>query len=363
MKKSLFSLLAFPLFISCNHAVAGQQNQAQTNSSLDKASLSLLQSAKLFVTLPDSCPTPDALDISPEGSLILSCANFADKNQPGVLLRITKDRNVTKLLDVPILKKTGRARPMGIAFDEKGYLYIADNQGRKGRLLRLKLDKDKLIKTDIIASGFQSINGIRFYNGAIYATQSNLPKFTDGSLVSGLYRFKTSERNIVVNNDDSDRHLIYKNRTKNAERQVGLDGLSFDKAGHLYVGDLGDAEIFKLTLSESGQVTHSELFAQLPPSSAPDGINIDEDGNLYVAGFAHNQIFKIGADRVVQIISENPDSDGADGSLDQPADLIVFGNKLVISNFDLMVTSGMLNSKHSKPFTLSYLDMKNSSDE
>lgn len=132
----------------------------------------------------------------------------------------------------------------------------------------------------------------------------------------------------------------------------------FNNEGNLFVGNLGDATIYKLTLSPESKVINDDIYAKLPITSAPDGINIDANGNLYVAGFAQNQIFKIDTNSHVIVLAQYPDNDGSDGALDQPADLIVYGDKLIISNFDLMVTNGMLNSKHSKPYTLSYINLK-----
>ncbi len=315
-------------------------------------------SAKLFVELPDYCPTPDAFDIAPDGSLTLSCPNYADRSKPGVLMRITKEGEVSKLVDVPVLQETGMSKPMGIAYDDKGVLYVCDNQGNKGRLLRMTFNENTLINTEIIASGFNSINGIRYYNGSVYVTQTNLPKLKKDKVVSGVYRFKISDRNITINNDNSDKNLIYTSITQNPNRQVGLDGLVFNKEGNLLVGNLGDATIYKLTLTPEGTVSNDEFYVKLPITAAPDGINIDSKGNLYVAGFAQNQIFKVDTNKKVTILAQYPDNDGENGALDQPADLIVYGDKLIISNFDLMVAKGMKNTKHSKPYTLSCITLK-----
>ncbi len=266
-----------------------------------------LQPAKLFVELPDYCPTPDAFDIAPDGSLIMSCPNFADKNQPGVLVRITKDGKVSKLIDVPVLKETGKAQPMGIAYDDDGALYVCDNQGNKGRILKLSFDNDKLVNTEVVAHGFNSINGIRYYDGSVYITQTKLPKLKKDKVVGGVYSFKTTDRNIKVKNDKSDTNLIYTSTTQNPNRQVGLDGLVFDKDGNLFVGNLGDATIYKLSLTPEGKVSNEEIYAKLPITSAPDGINIDNEGNLYVAGFAQNQIFKIDTNRKVTLIAQYPE--------------------------------------------------------
>lgn len=317
----------------------------------------LPQPAKLFAELPNYCPTPDAFDVAPDGSLILSCPNFADKNQNGVLVRITKDGEISKFADVPVLAESGKAQPMGIAFDDDGALYVCDNQG-KGRLLKMTFEHNELKNTEVVAYNFKSINGIRYKDGALYVTQTKLPKFKTKNATSGVYRFNTSDRDIKINNDSSDANLIYSEETTNPNRQVGIDGLVFDKEGNLIVGNLGDARLTKLILTAEGKVSKTELYAQLPITAAPDGINIDNEGNLYVAGFAQNQIFKVDTNKKITLIAQYPDNDGSDGSLDQPADLIVYGDKLVISNFDLMVAKGMVNTKHGKPYTLSYIDLK-----
>lgn len=317
-----------------------------------------LLTAKLFASLPDCCPTPDAFDIAPDGSLTLSCPNYANKTKPGVLLRISKNGKVTKLVKVPTLIGSNIAKPMGITYDNNGFLYVCDNQTNKGRLLRMRIKKNKLISTDVIAYGFNSINGIRHHNGFVYVTQTQLPKLKKDKVVGGVYRFKTTDRNIKVNNDEMDKNLLYTSVTQNPERQVGLDGLVFNKKGELFVGNLGDATIYKLTLDAEGKLINEDIYAKLPINSAPDGINIDAKGNLYVAGFAQNQIFKIDTQQNVELLANYPDNDGAEGGLDQPADLIVYNGKLIISNFDLMVVKGMVNSKHNKPYTISFLELE-----
>lgn len=316
-----------------------------------------LQTAKLFVNLPDYCPTPDAFDIAPDGSLTLSCPNYADKTKPGVLMRISNDGKVSKLTEIPVLEVTGMAKPMGIAYDEEGALYVCDNQTNKGRILRLTFKENQLISTEVVAYGFNSINGIRYHNNHVYITQTQLPKLKKDKVVGGVYRFQTTDRNIKVNNDQSDPNLIYTSTNQNKNRQVGLDGLVLNKKGELYVGNLGDAIIYKLTLNNDGKPIQEEVYAKLPINSSPDGINIDEQGNLYVAGFAQNQIFKIDTNKNVELLAHYPENDGANGGLDQPADVIVYDGKLIISNFDLMITKGMINTKHSEPYTISYLEL------
>ncbi len=326
----------------------------------------LLEGGQLFATLPDYAPTPDAFAIAPDGSVILSCPNFADTSQQGVLLRLSKDGNkITKITNTPILQSTKKAHFMGLTFDDKGVLYVCDNQGwtgtkegqNQGRLLRLTLDKDKVVNTEVIASNMSHPNGVRYRNGFLYVTQSMLPKIKSEKLTSGIYKFKTTDRNIKLNNDKMDKKLIFTNETKNAKCQYGLDGLVFNKNGELFVGDFGDGAIFKLYLNKEGNVKNSEVYATCPKDSGIDGMDFDDKGNLYVAGFSRNQILKVMPNGIVKIIAQYPDNDGSNGQIDQVADVIVYGNKLLISNFDCVTDSGKTNRKHDKPYTISYLDI------
>ncbi len=64
---------------------------------------------------------------------------------------------------------------MGIAFAPDGDLYICDNQGwpgkpeliRKGRILRVRLDGKKIIKTTVVTKNMEHPNGMRIKDGYI----------------------------------------------------------------------------------------------------------------------------------------------------------------------------------------------------
>ncbi|OEJ98529.1 hypothetical protein A8C32_04800 [Flavivirga aquatica] len=318
------------------------------------------QPATLFVELPDYCPTPDAFDIAPDGSLTLSCPNFADKTISSVIVKISKDKKVSKLIELPGVSADRKARPMGIAYAPDGSLYVCDNQGKQqGRLLRVTFNENGDSNIEIIAHGMAQPNGLRYHNDNLYVTQPKLTKIKSKNLTSGLYCFKATDRNIKVNNNKSDSNLIFTTETKNPKRKVGLDGLVFNKAGELFVGDFGDGEIIKLTLNNAGnKVIKDELYVNIPKTSGMDGINVDSNDNIYIAGFLKNQILKVDTNKKITIIADYPDNDGSNGQIDQPADLIVYNDTLIISNFDLMVAPGMENTKHSKPYTISAIDLK-----
>lgn len=329
-----------------------------------------MQKSELFMELPDDCPTPDGMTIDSNGDLILACPNFADLSKPACLMRITKDGKISKWLEVPILPETGWAAPMGITFDDEGNLYICDNQGwsgaekakNKGRLLRLKFNDGELNETIVVASGMEHPNGVRFRNGKLYVTQSSLSAIQDpsGLLVSGVYCFDKNDKNIKVSNTREDKNLITTVITQNKEVQYGLDGIVFDKAGNLYVGNFGDGAVHKITFDANGNVTGNAVWAHDPSQlRTTDGMCIDDDGNIWVADFSDNAVARIDPQGRIQRIAQSPDCDGSDGGLDQPGEPIVWNGQVIVSCFDIVTGHDKVNTAHDKPYTLSKLQLTN----
>lgn len=358
-KKNILSITicCITLFsISCKSTSSSEKSKVKTESTSNSKPL---QATQLFVELPDYCPTPDAFDVSPDGILTLSCPNYADSSIDGVIIQIMKDGTISKLASLPPAKNSNKAgNPMGIAYAPDGSLFVCDNQGKnKGRIFRLTFKNGKIENTEVVAYGLNGPNGIRYYKGFVYVTLPILSNFKTEKVTSGVYRFNTSDRNIKVNNDSTDVNLIFTTQTQNPKKQFGLDGLTFDNNGNLLVGNLGDGTILKLTLTEEGNVSNQEIYASLPDSAGIDGIYMSETGTLYAAGFAKNQLWKVTKDRQTHLIAEYGDNNGANGELDQPADLFIYDNKLLISNFDLMTEAFMTNRSHGKPYTVSYIEL------
>ena len=138
-----------------------------------------MQKTKLFTKLPEYICTPDGMEIDRDGNLILSCPNYAELTSSGCVVKIDRDRQITKWFDVPVHPETGVARNMGIAFDSDWNLYICDNQGWseapelmfKGRVLKIKFDENGEVKESIVvASGMEHPNGIRIRGNYMYLT-------------------------------------------------------------------------------------------------------------------------------------------------------------------------------------------------
>ena len=328
-----------------------------------------MQISKLFALLPDYVSTPDGMAVDKEGNLILACPNFADPSMPGCILKIDADRNISKWADVPADPETGQARPMGIAFGPDGDLYICDNQGwcgdpelqMKGRMLRLKIQGNKVVKTTVVAYGMEHPNGVRIRGDYMYVTQSLMSRVKDpsGLMLSCVYKFHLNDENIKVTNTLEDKNILTTFLTKNPECQYGADGIVFDVAGNLYVGNFGDGAVHKIIFDVDGNVISNEVWAKNGNElQSTDGMIFDEEGNLYIADFSANAIAKVSPEGRVKRIAQSPDCDGLGGELDQPGEPIVWNKKLVISCFDLVTGPDKVNTAHEMPATLAQLELE-----
>lgn len=329
-----------------------------------------MQKPKLFTLLPEYVCTPDGMEIDKEGNLIVSCPNYADKKMSGCIIKIDKNKNITKWFDVAAHPETKVARNMGIAFDKDWNLYICDNQGWseeedvifKGRILKVTFQGDGSVKeTRVVADCMEHPNGIRIRGNYMYVTQSYMhPQKTEtGKLMSCVYRFHLEDENIHIKNTLEDENIFATFITENPDCQYGADGIVFDKEGNLYVGNFGDGEIVKIVVDEKGdyvsQATFAKDFSQM---ESTDGMIFDENGNLYVADFCANAIAKVTPDGKVTRYAQSPDCDGLDGGLDQPGEPIIWEGKIIASCFDLVTGPGKVNTGHEMPATMSQLEIE-----
>ena len=334
---------------------------------VEKEKVALPQTSALFAKLPDYCPTPDGMAIAPNGNLVVACPNYGDQTKAACLIEIDKAGKVSKLVDVPVLKKTGLACPMGVEFGPDGDVYICDNQGwsgtkkgkEEGRILRLRIRNNEVAKTTVVVSGMEHPNGIRVRNGKLFVTQSMMPKVRDrsGLLTSAVYCFPADGENIKVTNTLKDKYIITTMLTLNKDCQYGADGLVFDKAGNLYIGNFGDGALHKITFKD-GKVASNTVWAKdIPNMRTTDGICIDSKGNIYVADFSENAVAVVSPDAKVTRIAQSPDCDGSKGGLDQPGEPIVWNGKLIVTCFDKVTGPDKVNTGHDKPYTICELKL------
>lgn len=326
-----------------------------------------MQQSRLFTILPEYVSTPDGMAIDNEGTLILACPNYADPTLPGCILKIDENKRIRKWIDVPVSEETGHAFPMGIAFGPDGDLFICDNQGWsgapelvfKGRILRLRIRDDRVVNTTVVAHGMEHPNGMRIHRDQLYVTHSMLSPVKDpsGLLVSCVYRFGLDDKNIAITNTLEDPNILTTFLTHNPEIQYGADGIEFDKAGNLYVGNFGDGAVHKITFRNDGTVKENTVWAKDPQQlKSTDGMIIDAEGNIYIADFCANAVAKAASNGRVTRIAQSPDSDGLNGELDQPGEPIIWKGKLIVTCFDLVTGPQMVNTQHEMPATLAELD-------
>jgi sugar lactone lactonase YvrE len=323
--------------------------------------------SKLLMTLPDSCPTPDGMAMDRLGNIILACPNYGDVSKPAVFMKIDKQNGLSLYAECPVLEKTGRACPMGIDIGPDGSLYVCDNQGwpgtpegeNEGRILKLTIHHGVVQKTEVVAHGMSHPNGIKVFGDKLYVTQSLLPKIVSKTLVSGVYRFDLMDRNVKVKNDASDPSLLIQFKTLNMDCQYGLDGLSFDSQGNLFVGNFGDGTLHKITFEADGNVASCDVFAKSRHMRTTDGICMDAEDNIYVADFSENAVCKVTPKGKVIVLARSADCDGSQGGLDQPGEPIVRGNELIVSCFDMVTGPDKVNTGHDKPYTMAVITMDN----
>lgn len=331
-----------------------------------------MQTPKLFTLLPEEyVATPDGMTIDREGNLILSCPNFANMDLPSCILKITKDKQISKWFDVPVNPETHEARSMGLEFGPDGDLYIVDNAGwtgrpdliRTGRIIRVHFnDKGEYEFFTVVADHMEHPNGLRIRGDYLYVTQSTLElvKTESGKLMSCVYCFHLDDHDIHCTNTLADENIICTFITENPKCQYGVDGIIFDREGRLIIGNFGDGSIWRLTLSAKGdKIIDKELWCvDTDNLLTTDGMTMDDHGNIYVADFSANAIGRISPEGKITRIAQSPDCTGWEGGLDEPGEPCFWNGKLVISCFDCVVDDQKVNTAHEIPATMAELEVE-----
>jgi sugar lactone lactonase YvrE len=296
----------------------------------------------LFADLGETFSVPDGLAIDAEGNIVLAVPNYIDFEKHGAKI-VTFDKNgkiLHTFADLPKQMDTGKVHPMGISFGPDGNLYIADNQcfslPNKSRILRLNYKKGKPVSCDVVVTGLGVSNAVRWNGNHLYLTDSIIPDMGTNGNMSGVYRFSLEEMSqgapVVA---DNEKHLLL--TSEGQENGFGADGMDFDKDGNLYFGHFSGGQFFKVTFNDDGSVDEKIRLMNSPAFECCDGINYDaETEKIYMANSQMNSVWVYDLNNgTMQRLWENPDSDGADGSLDQPCETLVYGDSLLVVNFDM----------------------------
>lgn len=342
---------------------------------------------QLFMELPTEYNTPDGAALDNDENIILSIPNFnndallkegkIDKPSSPVMAKIDKNNNITtwyKFKKEDMHPETGRIGPMDAAFGPDGNLYVADmqifwNGDHKSRLLRINIENGKPVDMDVVVEGFIVANGVAWKGNTLFVSETilqHMPKVKEGEqkpkLLSGVYGFNLDEMQegtiqlIPYDQNNQDPRLVVKFESS-GRVGFGADGVTIDGEENLYTSIIEDGIIYKTTLDERNKPIQTELFAQDGNMDSADGIVWNEaDNKIYVADFLGNGVHSVDMNGKVQTLHKNGDTIGANGSLDEPCEVIVRGNELIIVNMDMPFENPhLVNTKIDKPYTLSVI--------
>jgi hypothetical protein len=324
-----------------------------------------LTKSELLVELPqDSCNTPDAMALLPDGNIVVSVPNFNDTEQPPLMMKITPDNKAEKFLDLPANPDTGQPfGALGVCVAPSGDLLIADYQmegPQKSRVCRIKMKDGVPGEVVPVILGFNVSNAVICRDGYVYVTDTQIDTEVKPS-TSGVFRFKLEELEgepIQLGTPlTEDPHFIALIECFNEELPLGADGLCFDKAGNLYIGNFSDGTVHRLQFDADGKVTSNEIFAKADYMKSADGLFFDPvTDTILVADSKANAVQRVALDGKVEILAQNGETDGLDGGMDQPCEVLLRGREVIVSNMDWPVP-GCINQTYNKPCTLSVIKL------
>jgi len=257
---------------------------------------------------------------------------------------------------------------MGLDFGPDGNLYIADNQyftdkEYKSRLLRVVIKEGKPVRTEVAVDGFKLSNAVIWKDSNVYVSDTFFDN-PEKPGMSGIYKISMKDMKngtVMLKPNASDERLIatFITNPNKRDEQAGADGLTFDSQGNLYTGMFGDGVMYKISFNADGSVKANDEFIKDPKLPCVDGIFYDAKRDvIYVTDSEQNAVHVVTPDGKRTLLWENGDTDGADGSLDQPCEPIVRGDELIVVSFDYPFP-GLKNTLHDEHHTLSVIQLGN----
>lgn len=351
----------------------------------DKAMREKTNELQLLLKLPSKYNTPDGATLGNDGNIYVSVPNFNNgyllKNkiietpEPSYIISIDKNNKLSewyKFEKEDLHPETGFVGPMDLAFGPDGNLYIADmqiayNPNHKSRLIRINIENGEPKNTEVLVEGFIACNGLVWERNTLFITEPVLvhppEKNTDEMQKSGVYAFSFNELNdgeVIMltpySENNQDKHLSIQLETE--PNRWGADGIVVDAAGYIYTTAAGG--VYKTFVGSNNKEVTTELFAKdSSKMKSADGIIWNPaDKKLYTAGFSENALYSIDPHGKIEVLHKNGDTNGENGELDQPAEVVLRGNELIIINMDLgEYSSTDVNTKPDEPYTISALNL------
>jgi len=327
---------------------------------------------KLFKAFGDPVNVPDGLAQDKAGNIYCAAPNFVDKSYAGTIMKMDKKSGRWSVFVAGLLHPdTGRGAPMGMEFGEDGNLYYCDNQyffdkTYKSRVIRVVINKDgEPVRMEPVVENIKLANALRIRGNAVYFTDTFFD--IEGKNQGGVYRVPMSAfkdrpaRLLPKEQASSDPYCIgITSTTPNHRKDIAAtDGMCFDKDGNIYTGNFGDGHFYILRLKKDGSYEKPATLvndSKLLP--CVDGVCYDaKRDRVYIADSERNAIlyWDVKAAKLVMMWM-NDDDCGKDGLLDQPCEPMVWGDKLIVVNFD-MTFPGLRNTVNDPMHTLSVIQL------
>ncbi|MBC3785604.1 hypothetical protein [Spirosoma utsteinense] len=358
------ALLVAALATGCQSNQKDKQGDATSAAATTDTSVQITGSKRpaLLHSLPEMYNTPDGMALAPDSSVILSVPNFGNPSFTPVLLRMAND-TIGFFFAPPKHPDTKHAAPMDLAYGPDGNLYYADNQWqyskeRKSRLMRIRIQNGKPTTAEMVVEGFRLANAVVWKGNTIYVTDSQWDT-PEKPRESAILHFSLSELNgtpVKLKAGFTDPHILTTFTTQDNPSALdnGADGLDYDSKGNFFTGGFGDGIIYKMTLKPDGSLAEKTKFATL---ACVDGLIVDRTTDqLYVCDSKSNAIRLVSPDGKVSTLAENGDTNGSNGLLDQPAEVLLKGKRLFIANYD-MPEKAFRNQRFDAPHTLSVIEL------
>ncbi|GAA5219081.1 hypothetical protein ACFSJ3_17140 [Corallincola platygyrae] len=341
------------------------------------------QQSQLLVSMPDNFNSPASADIDSLGNVYFSSPNFHNSSlikaghisapKMATIGKLGTDNQLShwyRFSEADLHPVTKQIAPMGINFGPDGNLYVADMQMwfeggmYQSRILRINLQDGAAVNTEVVATGFLFPNAVVWKGNDLFISDTVL-KTEQGQHLSGVYKVSLDELDAknpleitpYKDNRNHDPHL-FETFVSSAKLGFGANGLAFDGEGNLYTAIMEEGTVVKTLIDENGNKIKTVPFAS--GMKATDGMYYDAGTNkIYIADLFNNAVYAINMQGELELLAQNSDSDGANGELDGPSEVIVRGDQVIVMNFDAVFDSPeMVNKSAGRPHTLSVIKLK-----